>query len=165
MVYLIGTNHELQHNAKPRRGATAKVIQGRRDFADLLANTLSDTAAQVLAEESSREVMEALDTTSTIEELAAEKGVRHIYADMDRATRDKKGMPVSGTKDLPAEQKRIFHAVREEYWLEHIKSFVSDSVVFVCGAEHVGSFSKLLRYSNVPVTVLEEYWGAEIYGT
>ena len=163
-MYLIGTNHELQHNAKPRRGATDKVIQGRREFVDFLANTLSDTAAQVLAEESSHEVMEFLYTTSTVEELAAQKGVKHIYADMDRATREKKGMPVSGTEELPAEQKRIFHAMREEYWLEHIKSFVSDSVVFVCGAEHVGSFSNLLRHSNVPVTVLEEYWGAEIYG-
>jgi hypothetical protein len=74
------------------------------------------------------------------------------------------GIPV-GSEHLPKEERRKYHNIREKYWYQQIKPYIGQSVLFVCGAEHIPSFCALLSENECQVETLCQYWGKDIYDT
>ena len=164
MIYLVGTNHELQHFAKPIRAPESSAAKGRTEFQDFLRTQIERLKPAVVAEESVDEVLKLKGTDSTVKSVAEECGVKHKYCDPDSATRAKLGVPL-GTENYPEDEKRKYHNIRENYWYLQIKPYIEQNILFVCGAEHVPSFSAVLAKNGCDVETLCEYWGKNIYGT
>lgn len=164
MIHLVGTNHELQHSARPKRAAEVLVVKARGTFQEYLRTQIKRLNPAVVAEESVEEVMKCLGTESSVKAVAEECGVKHLYCDLDSETRATLGVPI-GNEHLTREERRKYHNIREQYWYQQIKSFADQTVLFVCGAEHVPTFRALLKENECQVETLCEYWGKDIYGT
>jgi hypothetical protein len=53
---------------------------------------------------------------------------------------------------------------KEIFWLEKLKKEVKETpILFILGAIHVNSFSKLANNSGYTVAVIEEYYGKEYF--
>ncbi len=165
MIYLVGTNHELQHTAKPKRAEIGRVKEARSKFKVYLKELALKFKATLLAEEFAEEVLGYLDASSNIKSIADELGIEHRFCEPDSTTRTKLGVPATGTGDLPAHERLRLHAIREKYWLETIKDKANDIIIFICGSNHVKSFESLLQKNGFNVIILESYWGNEIYET
>lgn len=50
------------------------------------------------------------------------------------------------------------HRMREQTWLKRITDFDIWPLLFICGADHFGPFSRLLRGSNITVTESYDHW-------
>ena len=164
MIHFVGTNHELQHSARPKRAAEALVVKARGEFQEYLRTQIKSLNPAVVAEESVEELMNWMGTESTVKAIADECGVKHLYCDLDSGTRTKLGVPI-GSEHLTEEEKRKYHNIRERYWYRQIKPFSGQPVLFVCGANHIPSFRALLSENECQVETFFEYWGNDIYGT
>lgn len=164
MIHLVGTNHELQHFARPKRAAELLVVKARGEFQEYLRTQIKRLNPAVVAEESAEELMKWMGTESTVKAVADECGIRHLYCDPDSVTRTKLGVPI-GSEHLTEEEKRKYHNIRERYWYQQIKRFDGQPVLFVCGANHIPSFRALLSENKYQAETLCEYWGCDIYGT
>lgn len=164
MIHIVGTNHELQHSAKPKRAAVALVAEARGEFQQYLRMQIQRLNPALVAEELVEEVLKCMGTESTVKAVAEEFGVRHQYCDPDKATRAKLGVPI-GTENFPEKERQKYHNIREKYWYQEIVPFAGQTVLFVCGAEHVPSFRALLMENGCQVETLCEYWGKDVYGT
>jgi hypothetical protein len=163
MIYLIGTNHELQYNAKPKRGEENMVLDGREKFQNFLYNQIVDLKPVVIGEESVEEILDLLQTESTVKTVADKLGVKHIYCDPNYEARNILGIPI-GSEHLKQEDKIKYYNIRENYWFKKIEPYIGECIIFVCGAEHIESFQKLLAGKNCESKIISEYWGINIYG-
>lgn len=163
MVYLIGTNHELQHRAAPKRGPRDRVMATRSSFSTYLRAKANDLHATLIAEESAPEVLAALATESIPCEVAAKMRIEHCYCEPSFAQRASLGLPAIGTESLPEEERGPVIAKREKFWLSRLCTKLDQSILFICGASHVESFADLLRSNGIAVEILEPYFGREIY--
>ncbi len=73
------------------------------------------------------------------------------------------GLPLYGTKDCDPGERRRFDAIAEAYWLAALTDVLDRTVLFVCGADHVASFSPLLHERVSPPGSCGEYFGKEVY--
>ncbi len=165
MALLIGTNHELQHHGKPFRIAERKALRARQEFKEYLRQRCSSLKLDLVAEESCADILNAKRSDSTVREVAREFLLEHKLCDPNFNERIKLGLPGHGTGNLPEERKRHFHSIREKYWLDQIRDYKDKPVLFVCGAEHVSSFSDLLSAGGFEVRILDDYWGSDYYDT
>jgi hypothetical protein len=62
MIHLVGTNHELQHLARPKRAAQELVEKAREEFQEYLCAQIKTLNPAVVAEESVEEVLKYLGT-------------------------------------------------------------------------------------------------------
>jgi len=118
----------------------------------------------------SREALaEAGVEKSICEILANELGFRHCLCDPDKVARQalgirqKNDIRLEGFRndwELKATQKRVLeeYRKREEIWLSQVEEFQDYPVLFVCGANHVKSFSSLLRSKGIRLKVLSKDW-------
>jgi len=70
---------------------------------------------------------------------------QHIFCDPDAAEREAKKL---NTPDL-----------RESFWLDRLLKSGASSLLFVCGDEHLKSFSKKLNAAGFESSILSENWG------
>jgi hypothetical protein len=75
-------------------------------------------------------------------------GLAHDYSDADEATR----------KALSIEKGKQADPKRERYWLERLQSFVEFPVLFILGARHFESFTRLLTQSGFQVFEVVRDW-------
>ena len=164
MIHIVGTNHELQHSARPKRAAEGLVKKAREELQEYLRLEIKRLKPVVVAEESVEEVLKCLGAESTVKAIADECGIKHLYCDPDSVTRNRLGVPI-GSEHLTEEEKQKFHKIRENYWYQQIEPYNGQAILFVCGAEHVSSFRALLEQYKCRIETLCEYWGKNIYGT
>lgn len=165
MIFLIGTNHELQHFARPKRAEELKVCEARYRFQEYLRDQVQQISPNLIAEEMAEELLKHLDAFSTVKVIAEEFKIEHRYCDPGLEIRLKLGIPPHGTEGYPDEERRKYHNVRENYWYEQITPYAGKVVLFICGAEHVSSFRALLMEHGWQAVTLCKYWGKEIYNT
>lgn len=163
MIYLIGTNHELQHTAKPSRANIRDVEIAREELKAYLSAQIQELKPDLIAEEFSDEVLHFLGAQSNVKSVADNLCVEHRYCDPDFATRKKLGLPELGDKPPPPAETARHHRIRERYWLSRISDRLDAVIIFVCGAEHIPSFESRLRAEKCETRILERYWGSEIY--
>ena len=116
MIYLVGTNHELQHKAPPSRGNTKDVEHARKRFRTYLHNKASDLNVGLIAEELSDFILEVKSTQSIAKCVTVELRIEHRFCDPDPQTRTRLGLQLHGTEALPDAERQKCHAIRERYW-------------------------------------------------
>ena len=163
MIHIVGTNHELQHTAKPSRGSAEAVNKGRSDLKTYLRELATEISAAIIAEEFCQDVLDIKNASSNIKAVADELGIAHRFCDPGFQERARLGLPPHGTEDCDSSDRRRYDAIREAYWVERLSEVLDHTVLFVCGADHVVEFSRLLRENGIAVEVREAYFGKDIF--
>lgn len=163
-IYLVGVNHAVQWN----RSSPATV-----DYMQYLETQIKNLNIDLVAEEFSEEAVKRNKVKRTTSDEVSKKLLRKnsFLCDPDEKTREKIGYPtkaqlrqkfgvksaIEGTKENKArkEHERTFWFVKERYWLDRIKNF-SQKMIFVCGSEHIKSFSSLLKQQGYVVSILDK---------
>lgn len=155
MIYLIGVNHEVQHNRHfPRTKA----------FTKLLSNLVKDFNIKLLAEEWSEDASKVWSVSySTVEDVARINNIKYLACDPTTKEREMLGIktemditkevaelskePYTKKKSL-AYQKTLApnHAKREQFWLKQLQDFLSDDIIFVCATQHISEFTNLRKH-------------------
>lgn len=109
--------------------------------------------------------------------VAEELTLKHLFCEPDNEQRVsrkiKDEMAIEIERDFERcisakeadRQIRESRTKRENYWLKRLREKVPESeypVLFICGAKHVNTFSKLLRESGFNVMCICEYWESSI---
>lgn len=167
MIYLIGTYHELQHTGKPRSNPDAvnsdDVEQGRQEFKSYLRDKVQQLSPILIAEEFSEQVLEVLVAESIVKCVADELEIEHKFCDLNTNERRDLGLPEFGTDHQTEEEKAKTNACKEKHWADRISEYSGSPILFVCGADHIGSFGSLLKSRGEDVEIIERNWGKEIY--
>jgi hypothetical protein len=162
-IYLVGTDHNFQKGHGCYREGAMELKQYINDLCGL-------THVEAIGEEMNRDALvEAGVEKSICEMVADELGLKYCMCDPDRTVRQTLG--IRQENDIRLEgfhrnwkpktiQKKISeeYRKREEIWLIHVQSFCSYPVLFVCGANHVRSFSSLLESKSLRSEVLAVDW-------
>ena len=142
MVYLIGVDHIIQHGGYMSPEKECAIT----DFQHYLREQVQFLGATLLAEEFSAGALELNGVSvSTVGQVAQKIGLRHLLCDPGRAERKSFGISTN--------------AEREAYWLQQLRPFKEDEIIFVCGDDHISTFSKVLNSANWSCRVLSTGWG------
>ena len=121
-----------------------------------------------------KKALERWEGKSVAQKVAAELGLKEpLFCDPDSEQRKLLGIEDEKLIELEWDFERRISAdeakrriresrtKREHYWLKQLQKNVSESecpVLFICGAEHVNTFSKLLRESGFNVKCICDDW-------
>ncbi len=172
-IHLIGTSHRYQ------------VRQSDADppcevFRSLVLTAVRAHAVSLIAEEMSLEaVQERGAKASVCREVADELQLPHCYCDANRAERAvlgaedeqaiwhrlsfaaHRGITHAEIDQLAAPLIRASHDKREYLWLQRLDREGRFPSLFVCGANHVDTFSALLERQGMRVNVLYRDWALD----
>jgi len=125
MIYLLGIDHQVQHQKQTRDSVV---------FAFYLSEKIKELNIKLIGEEWFQDLLKenGVATTAT-QDVAQRNQVEHRFCDPNRNERSVIGW-----------RSKSDDSVREKFWLEKIKDVTDQNVIFVCGADHLSSFSKLL---------------------
>lgn len=131
-VVLVGVNHGFQYGAS--------VIPQRHvdDFLDRLRALFAEHHFKALAEEMSEDALLKWKVNETT--------CRHLANGVEYAMCD----PGAGECRDPA--------YRESVWLAHLQSLDRWPTLFVCGIDHLSTFSDRLRAAGITALVDEKRW-------
>ena len=163
MIYIVGTNHELQHTGPPFRVPAETANKAREDLKAYLRELATEIRPAIIAEEFCQDVLNIKNANSNVKAVADELGIEHRFCDPGFQERRRLGLPPHGTEDCDPSDRRRFDAIREAYWLKRLSDVLAQTVLFVCGADHVAGFSRLLREKRIVAEVREEYFGKDFY--
>ena len=105
--------------------------------------------------------------------VAAKLSLKHLFCDPDGKQRQLLGIEAEDVIELDQffncsisdddvkRRKRESRTQRECYWLNRLRQEVPQSewpILFICGADHVGSFSKILEEEGFIVIRIEDHW-------
>ena len=163
-VYIVGTDHDMQHDAPSRRAARDTVQRARREFLTYLCTMVDRLKPQVIAEEFSQQALDGYNAESTVRPVADKLGIEHRFCDPNVAEREELGLPHPfldhhNEMDMPQ-----LNRIRESYWLDRLSDVLHRDIIFICGAEHVHSFCELVRSKGIDAAVEMEQFGKKIYG-
>lgn len=156
-IYLLGLYHDFQ-------------TEPCAEFENYVRNVCVQTRIQSVAEEMNSDALrEANADQSTVAKVANTLGLPHAYCDPNEQQR--KGHDILGERELKhlkwwddlsddeaSALKAIHTKKREEYWIEKLNPIFSDPMLFVCGVDHLSSFSGILRGDGFNVVVLDKQW-------
>lgn len=156
MVIIVGTSHTIQTTDIELRA-----------FLELLCREYN---VRGVAEEMSTQALTEKGCSVSIPmDVSRTLGVPHRFCDPDREKRAKLGIRqendirldgfLSNSSLSEAEVAACLaesNARRERYWLDQLRQFNVWPVLFVCGANHVTSFTRLLKQEGVVVHIAAE---------
>lgn len=160
MVIVVGTSHTIQI-ADP----------ALKPFLESLCREFN---VRAVAEEMNKEALAEKDCAASIPMLVAGAlQMPHRFCDPNRAERSKLAIHQENeirvrawlANTTPPESEvaaRVMesYAKREKYWLEELRDLNLWPVLFICGADHVASFSHLLKQEGVVAHVAAEDWAS-----
>lgn len=172
MIYIVGTRHEIQHGDDVE--AEKDSIEGYYKF---LKQIISDKNLTVLAEEASMDSLKEYCVPKTqLEYIANEQKKCGRYCTYIRCDPGKKESKKRGVrrryeiiKKYKIDDTKLTHdlvwkinaemapydCLREKIWLEKIKPYVTQNMLFVCGYMHCQTFAKLLAENNYKAEITE----------
>jgi hypothetical protein len=158
MLIVVGTSHTIQ---------TTDL-----ELKLFLESLCREFEVRAVAEEMSEEALAEKHCAASIPmQVANALRVPHRFCDPNRAERAK--LEIRQENDIRAEaflsnstlsESEIVarvaesHAKRERYWLEQLNSLSVWPVLFICGADHVASFCRLLKQQGIVAHVAAEDW-------
>ena len=156
-IYLLGVYHNFQ---------TEKHLE----FLSFLRHTCSTYNIRSIAEEMNIDALYlAKVEKSTVYEISEELGLPHAYCDPDETERENHN--ILGQEAIESHQwfnnlsteeveslKSEHNIKREKIWLEKLKAVIVDPMLFICGIQHLGSFSSLLKKNGYECYILEKKW-------
>lgn len=165
-ILVLGTDHGFQR--EDPKFSNAMHLQ----FADFLRRTIQDSSIVAVAEENNHEALsEHSREVSVPESIAADLGIPHRHCDPNRQTRSVLGIrqensiriqnfPEKVSEDEVQNQLNASDRKREEYWLQQLLELNSWPVLFICGANHVNPFLKLIESNGMQTFLVASDWGA-----
>ena len=173
-VHIIGTGHHYQFGAGATFGSSSCSHDDAIAFQSFLVLSARAVNAMAICEELSREALKEVGAKVSVPEtVAANLGLPHLLCDPDRAERRTLGIMDDNQvraealfetpKPTEAEiQVRIsqHYQRREAEWHGRIIGSENTPILFICGSNHVDSFSALLQAKGVQVNVLCQDWTA-----
>lgn len=141
-LYSIGTSHTYQ------KGMLCAPAGCYDEFKSLVRDVAQRYGVKTIAEELSAECLGAI-AASLCAEVANDLSIYHLFCDPNKAERQAAGLPL---EDCPATW-----GPRECEWLRRLGG-CEFPVMFVCGANHVDSFSAKCGDKGIAVEVLARDW-------
>ncbi|HQY59347.1 MAG: hypothetical protein WBB60_16915 [Nitrospira sp.] len=145
MVYLLGVGHQVQHNGPPM---TPEREHATRDFCTFLKSRAKDLNISMLAEEFSEDALRISKAhVAIVKDVAHSLGLKHLFCDPTRQERVERGI----NNNLES---------REQYWLSRLEHhYDSETILLVCGADHLESFREKLQDKGVKAEILPDQFG------
>ncbi len=145
MVYLVGVDHQVQHNGQPM---TPKREEATRAFYTFLELKAKDLNISMFAEEFNDDALRnSCASAATVRDLAHRLGLKHRFCEPTR--QERKELGISKDRDR-----------REQFWLSCLEPHLnSETILFVCGADHLESFQNKLLGKGVKAKILPEQYG------
>jgi hypothetical protein len=170
-LYLLGTSHKYQYGVGAQRGRIPPCTAAEEvTFSEFLRGAALQHRVSCIAEElNAQNLSEARKPKSTVQVVAENLDLPHVFCEPDRRERAALGIvgeneirilalidnrPEEYVTSALAEQFRK----RESAWLQHVQKLGAWPVLFVCGADHVGSFPKLLAEAGLSCELLHPNW-------
>ena len=149
-LFLFATNHNIQLGSRP-----SELPDEPKRFRAEIILIVESYAISLLAEELNTEglstVLEKQDR-SILEEIAGDIRIPHMYCEPTRAQRKSTGL-----------DGEALCAWRESQWLDKLTASNKSPILFVFGADHLSSFSKLASRDNaIKALVLHCDWGSSM---
>lgn len=163
-VILLGTSHTFQiRNSDAQEWVSEQ-------FRQLLISLCIEHKANGIAEEMNEVALLEHNASTTIAKtVALELRIGHQLSDPPPNIRKSLGIQSENyiraighlkklsNDDIEAEILRAYR-IRESYWLSQLQIFNSYPVVFICGANHVESFTSILLGNSCEVIVAAPDW-------
>lgn len=145
MIYLIGVDHIVQHINKEASAEKARLVD---EFTHHLKESAKSLRVVLLAEEFSTEALaKSSATSSTAQKVSRELKIQHRFCDPNLQERHRLCIG-----------KDNFHQ-RELYWLDCIRDKRNEDIIFICGNDHLESFTSILRQEGFQSKVHSKEWG------
>lgn len=168
-VFIIGTHHTYQYGVGSTYGDGC-TKEEEFAFRHLVESAAAKFAARALAEELNEDGLSEHNVTLSVLQLqAAALGLPHCFCEPGRAERAALGIQQGSEVEVTGwirgwSQDEVkthllaqFHK-RETVWCDRLLAFDKWPVLFVCGADHVDTFSSLLPERGMEAEVLETCW-------
>lgn len=166
MIYLLGVNHNIQWDLNNPQ---------HKNFQKYLNKFIIDHFINVLAEEFHKDFLPENQKTSVLKKIANNKKIKHIYCDANEEERERLGIktprqirtelniPHSWSSDqgsyynglIDGELKKYF-GKREKFWINKIKKYFNQNIIFICGYKHKKTFSRRLKKYGWSVIVIRK---------
>lgn len=168
-VFLVGTHHTYQYGVGSTYGAGCS-IDSELAFRNLVRTISHGFGVRALAEELNEDALaEHQVQKSVLQQEAARLTLPHCFCEPSWAERRTLGVQQEGDIRVTAwrngwSEERIQQELlgefrkREAVWCDRLLELNTWPVLFVCGANHVHSFSLLLVERGLVVEVLETCW-------
>ena len=144
MIYLLGIDHQVQH---------AKHTQISMVFSIYLSKKVEEHNIQFIGEEWFSDLLVINGVKTTVpQDVAKEYNIEHLFCDPD----------VNERKAIGWLSKKDDH-LREMFWLDKIKIKTDKNIIFICGADHLESFSSLLNESGYGVQLIPKRFDLNSY--
>ncbi len=144
-IYLVGIDHQVQHDGPTMIPEREKAIS---EFCDFLEAKAKELRISMMSEELDEDALKTSHATkSTVQHVAKSLGLKHLYCDPTKDMRRQLG--IHNDRDL-----------REEYWLSCLTGHVeAERILFVCGVGHVDTFHQKLTRKGWPTIKFPEQFG------
>jgi len=164
-VAIVGTSHSLQIGC-----ASESLAQ---DLTEFLSGICDRRRVRAIAEEMNGEALAEKCVAASIGmRLAKERALAHCMVDPDSAVRAALGISQENDIRISAWNRSLSRAEtealvqaeygkRERYWLGQLQDLDTWPVLFICGANHVRSFSTLLTDCSIQNSIEADDWPVE----
>ncbi|HNX23978.1 MAG TPA: hypothetical protein PKG60_07995 [Spirochaetota bacterium] len=183
-IYIAGVDHLIQY----RNGIVPEYLFD--EFYGFFINLIWSYNITAVAEEFNREYLEDVyfSPEATVESAAVKSGVAHFFCDPGKDERLRMGIPYFADirnmikkkygihekfisdrimrgkiEQETIDESKKYWQIREEYWYSIISNIPYDSILFICGHEHVFRFRNLLLRNGRDAEVIESFWHDEIF--
>lgn len=165
-IIVIGTSHSYQ--VRDRKADMNALGQ----FKQLLFSLCSQYTVNAIGEEMNEEALEESGAVGSVAHaVAIHLNLQHQFSDPPLRVRQELGIRQENNirafgfienKTEAQMQAEInnSHAIREQYWLDRLKSLKLSPLLFICGADHSETFSALVRNSGIAVIIPFSDWKA-----
>ncbi|OGB35391.1 MAG: hypothetical protein A3F78_13345 [Burkholderiales bacterium RIFCSPLOWO2_12_FULL_61_40] len=170
-VFLIGTSHTYQYGAGNAWSKKAPCSpEADEAFRNVLMAAVSTHALRGIAEEMNEQFLAEAKVTASVPQLIAKQlGLPHAFCEPNRRERVALGIEQENEIRVSARlngrsEEYVAKALKEQFekresvWLQRVERLNAWPVLFVCGANHVSSFSALLAREKVFCEVLHADW-------
>ena len=172
MIYILAVNEHRYQAINPSNNPY------ECEFHDYVLKHVRAKRINHLAEEMNDELLQSKygADESVCRKLANALGLTHSMCELNTEERRQRGIKSrvdfmaeelwhgDGTesseqvdKKFRAYQRKQFD-IRENAWLEKLQPHLSENVLFVCGANHVNSFPRLLKSEGIESRVICKSW-------
>lgn len=171
-VFLLGIGHEYQHNSTLYKRISSEAID---EFKRYISKEHGRYNFKAIGEELHRSELKKDRDSSVPEEVAEKLGIEHKYC--NNGPEDAIDLEKMGYKETLIKEKKGSilkpryesdedwllrnmenEAIREFIWIKKILECDQWPLLFICGSDHVGSFSTKLQTEGINVTLLNKNW-------
>ena len=173
MIYLLGIRHSLQTEWDcPGQNLSAKFER----FKSFLTNTVRSTKVAAIAEETNQEIEDRTNKKSIARLIAEGMHPPILYVPCEANSEERKALGIPTCEEIldrcrsqgmcdALEQCRDsellkYFPLREKFWIERLRQVADCTTLFLCGPNHIRTFSCRLTENAIPCKIISFDWWA-----